>query len=53
MDKVDEPEADKKELIKVEFFIDQKIPVLGSKHYQHVDIFKNTFPEESIKCLVC
>jgi hypothetical protein len=47
MDKVDRPDADKSEWIKLEFFI--KLDNPSSKYSQHYAIFMDGFPEEWIK----
>jgi hypothetical protein len=49
MDKVDGPDADKSEWIKLEFLIDPDNPTSGSKYSQQFSIFKDGFPEEWIK----
>jgi hypothetical protein len=47
MNKVDGPNADKSEWIKLEFFMNSEN--LASKYAQHFTIFKDGFPEEWIK----
>jgi hypothetical protein len=49
MDKVDGPDADKSEWIKLEFFMDPDNPALGSKYSRHFAIFKGGCPEDWIK----
>jgi hypothetical protein len=49
MDKVDGPDADKSEWIKLEFLIDPDNPAWGSKYSRHFIIFKDGCPEEWIK----
>jgi hypothetical protein len=41
MDKVDGPDADKSEWIKLEFLMDPDNPASGSKYSQKFDIFKD------------
>jgi hypothetical protein len=47
MEKVDAPDADKSELIKLEFFMDPDNP--ASKYSRQFAIFKDGFPEDWIK----
>jgi hypothetical protein len=49
MDKVDGPDADKSEWIKLEFFMDPDKPAWGSKYSRQFAIFKDGFQEEYIK----
>jgi hypothetical protein len=49
MDKVDGPEADKSEWIKLEFLMDLDKPALDSKYSRQFSIFKNGCTEEWIK----
>jgi hypothetical protein len=49
MDKVDGPDADKSEWIKLEFLMDPDNPASGSKYSHQFDIFKDGCPEEWIK----
>jgi hypothetical protein len=49
VDKVDGPDADKSEWIKLEFLMDPDKPALGSKYYQQFAIFKDGCPEDWIK----
>jgi hypothetical protein len=51
MDKVDGPDADKSEWIKMEFLMDPDLPALGSKYYQYFSIFRDgcRVPEDWIK----
>jgi hypothetical protein len=48
MDKIDGPDADKSEWIKLEFLMDPDNPTLGSKYSQQFAIFKDGFrvPEQ-------
>jgi hypothetical protein len=41
MDKVDGPDADKSEWIKLEFLMDPDNPASGSKYSQKFDVFKD------------
>jgi hypothetical protein len=50
MDKVDGPDADKSEWIKLEFFMDTDNP--ASKYSRQFAIFNDGFPEECIKWLM-
>jgi hypothetical protein len=52
MDKVDGPDADKSEWIKLEFLMDAENPSSTSKYSQQVDIFKDGFPKDWIKWLM-
>jgi hypothetical protein len=49
MDKVDGPEADKSDWIKLEFHMDPDNSASGSKYSRQLSIFKNGYPEEWIK----
>jgi hypothetical protein len=49
MDKVDGPDADKSEYIKLEFLMDPDNSASGSKDSWQLSIFKNGYPEEWIK----
>jgi hypothetical protein len=50
MDKVDGPDADKSEWIKLEFLMDPYNP--ASKYSRQFAISKDGFPEELIKCMM-
>jgi hypothetical protein len=50
VDKVDGPEADKSEWIKLEFLIDPDNP--ASKYSRKFSIFKDRCPEDWIKCVM-
>jgi hypothetical protein len=52
MDKVDGPDADKSEWIKLEFLITPDNPALGSKYSRQFAIFKDGCPEDWIKWVV-
>jgi hypothetical protein len=39
-DKVDGPDTDRMELIKLEFFMNSENPVVGSKYSRNFEIFK-------------
>jgi hypothetical protein len=49
MEKVDGPDADKTELIKLEPFMDPDKPDLDSKYSRHFTIFNDGLLEECIK----
>jgi hypothetical protein len=49
MDKVDEPDTNKSEWIKLEFLMDPDNPASGSKYSQQFSIFKDGCPEDWIK----
>jgi hypothetical protein len=49
MDKVDGPDTDKSERIKLEFLMDTDNPSLGSKYSRQIAIFKDGCPEDWIK----
>jgi hypothetical protein len=49
MDKVDGPDTDKSEWIKLEFLMDPDNPALDSKYSQKFAIFKDGCPEDWIK----
>jgi hypothetical protein len=49
MDKVDGPDADKSEWIKLEFLMDSDNPALDSKYSRQFAIFKDGCPEDWIK----
>jgi hypothetical protein len=49
MDKVDGPDTDKSEWIKLEFLMDTDNPASGSKYSQKFAIFKDGCPEDWIK----
>jgi hypothetical protein len=49
MDKVDGPDTDKSEWIKLEFLMDPDNPASGSKYFQQFTIFKDGYPEDWIK----
>jgi hypothetical protein len=49
MDKVDAPDADKSEWIKLEFLMDPDNQESGSKYSRQFAIFKNGCPEDWIK----
>jgi hypothetical protein len=49
VDKVDGPDADKSEWIKLEFLMDPNNPALDSKYSQQFAIFKDGCPEDWIK----
>jgi hypothetical protein len=46
MDKVDGPDMDKSEWIKLEFLMDPDIPSSGSKYSRQFAIFKDGCPED-------
>jgi hypothetical protein len=48
-DKVDEPDADKSEWIKLEFLMDPDNPASCSKYSRQFAIFKDGCPEDWIK----
>jgi hypothetical protein len=48
MDKVDGPNTDKSEWIKLEFLMDQDNPASGSKYSRKFSIYKNGCPEDWI-----
>jgi hypothetical protein len=50
MDKVDGPDADKSESIKLDFLMDPDNP--ASKYSRQFAIFKDVFLEEWIKCVM-
>jgi hypothetical protein len=52
MDKVDGPDADKSEWIKLEFLMDPDNPASGSKYSRQFSIFKDECPEEWIKLVM-
>jgi hypothetical protein len=52
MDKVDGPDVDKSEWIKLEFLMDPDNPAWGSKYFRQFDIFKDWCTEERIKWVV-
>jgi hypothetical protein len=49
MEKVDKPDSDKSEWIKLQFFIDPDKPASGSKYSLYFAIFKDGLPKEGIK----
>jgi hypothetical protein len=49
MDKINGPDADKSEWIKLEFLMDPDNPALDSNYYRKFDTFKDGCPEEWIK----
>jgi hypothetical protein len=49
MEKVDRPDADKSEWIKLEFLMDPENPPSGSKYSRQFAIFKDGYPEDWIK----
>jgi hypothetical protein len=49
MDKVDGPDVDKSEWIKLEFLMDPDNPPWGSKYSRQFAIFKDGCPEDWIK----
>jgi hypothetical protein len=52
MDKVDGPDTDKSEWIKLEFLMDPDNPALGSKYSWQLAIFKDGWPEDWIRWVV-
>jgi hypothetical protein len=52
MDKVDGPEVDKSEWIKLEFFMDPDNPASGSNYSRQFAIFKDPCPEKWIKWMM-
>jgi hypothetical protein len=48
-EKMDGPDADKSEWIKLAFLMDLDNPDMDSKYSRHYAIFKGGFPEELIK----
>jgi hypothetical protein len=53
MDKVDRPDTNKTDWIKLYIFIDPDKPAQGFKYSHHLIIFNYGWTEEYIKCLVC
>jgi hypothetical protein len=49
MDKVDGPDADKYEWIKLEFLVDSVNPPSGTKYSRQFPVFKDGYPEDWIK----
>jgi hypothetical protein len=49
MDKIDGPDTDKSELIKLEFLMDPDYPALGTYYSRQLAIFKDGCPEDWIK----
>jgi hypothetical protein len=52
MDKVDGPDTDNSEWIKLEFLMDQENTASGSKYSRKFGIFKDGCPEEWIKWVI-
>jgi hypothetical protein len=52
MDKVDGPNTEKSQWIKLEFLMDPDNPSSGSKYSRHISIFKDECPEDWIKWLM-
>jgi hypothetical protein len=52
MDKIDRPEAEKSEWIKLEFLMDPDNPASGSMYSQQFAIFKDGCPENWIKWVI-
>jgi hypothetical protein len=52
INKIDGPEAEKSEWIKLEFLMDPDNPALDSKYSQQFAIFKDRCPEDWIKSVM-
>jgi hypothetical protein len=52
MEMVDGIDTDKREWIKLKFFMDPDNPALNSKYIRHLAISKDECPEEKINCFL-